>query len=216
MYYDSQFGNIEKKTPYIVNELKQAFPTYTDKQIKKILKSICKADYVCSRSGGKKSPFANLIVKWVVNRTAVLPEDEKIIAETLKTFNTLANQYPELRKVKAKTFKSPGDMRELISKYVKDESETMEYDKYDFLEKLFDYKGFSAYVVKNWREGKKAFADSGWCVRYKSEFENHGAPFFMVTKGNKRILLYHIPTGQIMDVHNRPIEIGPIEPPSLK
>lgn len=212
----STLGNIEAKTPYIVAELKKAFPTYPDKQIKKILKSIGKADYVSARSGGKKTPFVDLITKWVVDRKAVLPEDEKIIAETLKTFNTLANQHPELRKMKKKDFDSPGDMREVVCKYVKDESETLEYDKYDYLEKLFNYKGYSVYIVRKWTNGKKAFADSGWCVRYKKQFFDHGPPFFMVTKGNKRVLLYHIPTGQIKDVQNRDIEIGPIKPPSLK
>jgi hypothetical protein len=191
------YENIEKKKPYIIQ-------TLTDAGIKdqNIINYLVKADPIAAKSGGKKTPFINLILKWLINNKIKLPEDIDTVSEVLGKANDLVNNKGV--KLDINNYESPGDLR----KDVNDKLGVVEKGAYDYLELVNQIPGYKLYKVDSWEEGKVAFKDSGWCVQRKNHFNNYKPPYFMVvTSDDKRYALMHKNSNSIKDVHDNSLTI---------
>jgi hypothetical protein len=197
------YENIEKKKPYIIQ-------TLTDAGIKdqdNIISYIVKADPIASKSGGKKTPFVNLILKWLINNKIKFPEDIKTVSEVLGKANDLVNNKGV--KLDINNYESPGDLR----KDVNEKLGVVEKGAYDYLELVDQIPGFKLYKINNWEEGEIAFKDSGWCAQHKEHFDHYKPPYFMVvTDSDKRYALIHKDSKQIKDVHDNSLTIDKATP----
>ena len=197
------YENIEKKKPYIVKIL-------TDAGIKdqdNIINYLVKADPIAAKSGGKKTPFVNLILKWLINNKIKLPEDIDTVSEVLGKANDLINNKGV--KLDVNSYNSPGDLRNDVNEKLG----VVEKGTYDYLELVDQIPGFKLYKVNSWEEGKVAFKGSGWCVKHKNHFNNYKPPYFMVaTSDDKRYALMHNDSKQVKDVHDNSLTIDKAKP----
>ena len=192
------YENIEKKKPYIIKALTDAGIEDQDN----IVDYLVKADPVANKSGGKKTPFINLILKWLINNKIRLPEDIDTVSEILSKANDLVNNKGV--KLDINNYDSPGDLR----KDVNEKLGVVEKGTYDYLELVDQIPGFKLYKVNSWEEGERAFKDSGWCVQRKNHFDGYDLPYFMVvTSDDKRYALMHKDSNQIKDVHDNSLTI---------
>lgn len=191
------FGN---KTQYIIKAImgEQKNPnSIDDHKIDEILQSIFNCDPVAKKTNGKKSPFAFQIVHWMNNKTIILPEDEDGIYETLQRYNNCL----QLGSVPPITdFQSPGEVNKCLDTLFGQNNEKPQ--KFDYLTVYSVVGDYIIYQVDTWEQAEKAFADSGWCVKNNSFFENYKAPYHMVVKDDKRVALFHRGSGQAKDTYN--------------
>ena len=193
--------SIDKKKPYILKVLINA--GYSENYFNYIFK----ADPIAVKSGGKKTPFVNLILKWLINYLIVLPEDIETVSKVLSKANDLVNNKGV--KLNINNYNSPGDLR----KDVNDKLGVVEKETYDYLELVDQIPGFKLYEVSSWEEGERAFKDSGWCVQRKNHFDEYKPPYFMVvTSDDKRYALMHKDSNQIKDVHDNSLTIDKANP----
>lgn len=221
--------NIEKKRPFIIKRLE-------DKQIPnnqhdRIIKWLQKADPVANRTNGKKTPFVNKILDWLLSGV-VQAEDWRDLNDMLGRFNTLKNQRTEFRNIDLSTFDKPSDLLELIYKYAGEEEKGVDMEgaeTYGYLPKIAEHNGFAVYEVNEWmpcevedqsarQPQHRALEGSGWCVRWKHTFHNYKPSiYYMFVKlqpgRDKRYSLLHLGSQQFKNIADRSMtkeEIAPI------
>ena len=166
---------------------------------------LVEADPVAYASAGRKTPFVNHVLKWVLTGKAILPEDCEQLRELLKAYQKLKHnkggEVPDLN-----TIQDPGDLRALVMNY----SETNSYGMLVNKRLPEIVPGIEVYQLDTWEDAKDILCDSGWCVRDPDYFEEYEPPFhiFVSNKGEKRkrIGLLNLESGEFMDVHNRPVD----------
>lgn len=171
---------------------------------------LVQTDPVASKSGGRRTPFVNHIVRWLMNDGLIFPEDIGTTRDLLTQYQRLKNnvgqEVPNLD-----TINKPAELRKLIMDF---EGEPMGFDVVN--DKIVGKQGpFTAFKIDTWEEGQPLFCDSGWCVKDRSYFEHYGPPFYLITRqkgqGQKREALLHIGAGHLMDVYDDELEFQHVE-----
>lgn len=171
---------------------------------------LVEADPVAYASAGRKTPFVNNVLKWVLTGKAILPEDCEQLRELLKAYQKLKHnkggEVPDLN-----TIQDPGDLRALVMNYAETDSYGMLVNKR--LPEIMP--GIEVYQLDSWEDAKDILCDSGWCVRDPEYFEEYEPPFhvFVSNKNGKRkrIGLLNLDSSEFMDVHNRPLDSKTLE-----
>jgi hypothetical protein len=166
---------------------------------------LVEADPVAYASKGRKTPYVNHVLKWVLNGTAVLPEDCEQLRELLKVYQKLKHnkggEVPDLAAID-----NPGELRSMIMSY----SETDTYGVLTNKRLPEIVPGIETYRLDTWEEAKDILCDSGWCVRDEDMFEEYNPPFHIFVSNKdgkrKRVGLLNLQSGELMDVYNRPLE----------
>lgn len=216
--------NVEKKKPFLLPEIKkyilnqykkeyldnlpdkekEEFESNVNSSAEEVYEYICETDPVANRSGGKKSPFINQILKWWKENSIIFPEDIQTVSETLNKYNELANT----GKIKQPLtdFRTPGDLREKIDEILGIDKNPNEYP----VEVVATNGNIKLYRINKFdAEGDICFANSGWCVQHKHMFDTYKPPYYMATEmrdgKEKRLALMHVDSKQIKDVHDRQV-----------
>ena len=190
--------NVEAKRPHIIKRLEAAGIEDHDD----VIDGLVQADPTARRSNGKKTPFVNVILSWVIAGTTIFPEDIEVTHDLLAKYEKL----PAGSKKPIDQYKSFSDLYDDIS----DDEEERSYG--DVAELVAEEGRFKMYRIDNWEQSEFCFKDSGWCVRYKENFDEYGPPYFMVTKGNKRYALLHEENNEAKDVTNTPLTLELAKP----
>lgn len=175
--------NIEAKRPYLEKEIYKSWGfddkerEYWQKDINTNIEHLVQADPIARKTNGKKTPFVNVILKWVLDRSVTFPEDIEKVNEILTKYQHARNNEGFRKDIGQ--FKTYSDLaKELL------DIEGVGYNTAELVETSGDYK---LYKISNFDQGKICFADSGWCVQHEHAFDEYNPPFFMVVNGKKKI-----------------------------
>ena len=172
------------------------------------------ADPVAQNTGGKKTPYVNYILKWLLNGSIEFPRDISKIKKHLVKYQKLIHNkgatLPDLDSI--------DDASQLIQ-IITDYDDTTAYEKLAN-KKLPDIvPGVETYRLDTWEESEDLLADSGWCVNERAKFEHYEPPLFLITrlKGNtrKKLALFNIQTGEFRDVKNEPVQNAEVLAPII-
>jgi len=165
-------------------------------------KWLVEADPVARASNGRKTPYVNHIMRWLLNTRAVFPDDVNTIHELLKEYQKLKHnmgvEVPDLNDVD-----DPNKLRAVIMSYNENNSYGKLTDK-----KLPDIvDGIETYRLDTFDEARDVLCNSGWCVRYEDTFEDYEPPLYLFVRkaGDtyKRVALFSPESGELKDVHNQ-------------
>lgn len=172
---------------------------YVDEYFRKWL---VEADPVARASKGRKTPYVNHIVRWLLNTRAVFPDDVNTIHELLKEYNKLKHnmgvKVPNLDEVE-----DPNKLRAVIMSYRENDSYGKLHNK-----KLPDVvEGIETYRLDTFEDARDVLCNSGWCVRDEEVFKDYSPPLYLFVRkaGDtyKRVALFSLESGELKDVHNQ-------------
>jgi hypothetical protein len=204
------FEDISKKEPFI----KQQYDALNKKKIKtslneipfeELINGLKVADPISNKSGGKKTPYVNLLVKWLRNNSIKFPEDTEKCASLFNKVSFLKTKGSSLN---PDSFNSFGDLYKAVSeeekKFGDEEAPKTKWEKYAPV--VFESGPYKLLKVDDYEtQGKELFSNSGWCVAHASHFNNYKPPFYLVLKNEERYCLIHENSGQIKDINDNPI-----------
>lgn len=204
------FEDISKKEPFI----KQQYDALNKKKIKTslneipfedLIKGLKTADPISHKSGGKKTPYVNLLVKWLRNNSIKFPEDTE---KCSSLFNKVSFLKTKGSSINPDSFNSFGVLYKAVSeeekKYGDEEAPKTRWEKYAPV--VFESGPYKLLKVDHYEtQGKELFGNSGWCVAHESHFNNYKPPFYLVLKNEERYCLIHEKSGQIKDINDNPI-----------
>ena len=163
------------------------------------------ADPVAQNTGGKKTPYINYILKWLLNGSLEFPRDiSKIKVHLVKYQKLIHNKgatLPDLDSI--------DDANQLIQ-IITDYNDTTAYERLAN-KKLPDIvPGVETYRLDTWEESEDLLVDSGWCINKEPQFNHYEPPFFVMVrlKGDtrKRLALFNVQTGEFRNIKNEPVQ----------
>ena len=204
------FEDISKKEPFI----KQQYDALNKKNIKtslneipfeELINGLKVADPVSNKSGGKKTPYVNLLVKWLRNNSIKFPEDTEKCASLFNKVSFLKTKGSSLN---PDSFNSFGDLYKAVTdeekKYGNEEAPKTKWEKYAPV--VFKSGPYKLLKIDDYEtQGKELFSNSGWCVAHESHFNHYKPPYYLVLKNEERYCLIHKYSGQIKDINDNPI-----------
>jgi len=203
--------NITKKEKYITPVLSEL--GIPEDEHDDYIKWLSDTDPVSRKSKGKKTPYVNLVIEWLKNGSIKFPEDVDTTHNAMNKYLKNHKKIPDLKNTPITDYDSPGKAMKAIDAYVSDGPDDDQGLKYDNLaEKVGSENGYTMYRIDNYDQGRVCFADSGWCVQDELYFDDYGPPYFMITRGNKRVALLHADSMQAMDVHDNPLTYEVVKP----
>jgi ubiquinone biosynthesis protein COQ9 len=201
------FENFEKKRKYLEDivsaEVLQWNPEMLaedlERYIKVVMDALYKADPVCVKTKGKKTPYVNIALKFWQNDSFNPEEDVEKTHDLFKDYNSKKMSGHLLDPIES--FDTFGDLYEYLQA---DSTPDKFYDTY--LNKIYETDKYKMFLITEWEDGKRAFRDSGWCVQREAMFKTmyHPNEYFMITdhKNNRKALL-HFNSRQLKNVFDQ-------------
>jgi len=138
-------------------------------------------------------------------------EDADKCRETLAAFTKLKNvpTFPKDKK-DLNTYKNYGDLAEIVAQYsdIKSKKEVVRAAREEGINLVEESPPFKLYIVTLPEAAAKHFRDTQWCVKDPRHFDNYGPPYYYFTKDDEPYKLLHLDSSQLMDLNDRPTNLG--------
>ena len=160
------------------------------------------------------TPQANYIT-WILKMLKIGvfrgEEDAEKCRETLAAFTKLKNvpTFPKDKK-DLNVYKNYGDLAEIVAQYsdIKSKKEVVRVAREEGITLVEESPPFKLYIVTSPEAGAKHFRNTQWCVKDPRHFDNYGPPYYYFTKNDEPYKLLHLDSSQLMDLNDRPTDLG--------
>ena len=177
-----------------------------------------KAKYITWVAGAfdptPNSIYTSWILKMLRSRVFRGEEDAEKCRETLEKFTKLKNipQFPKDKK-DINQYKNYGDLAQVLDEFsgLQSKKREVKKNKEEGIEFISEESGYKLYIVTKYEAAATHFRNTKWCVRAPNQFDEHGPPFYYLTKDDSPETLIHLHSKQCMDVYDRPTDLSGIE-----